>query len=514
MTEACYPCLRGAKLVLLTVAVSLGIFMNVLDAAIANVAIPTLSGDLGVSPNQGTWVITSFTASTAIALPLTGWLGQRFGEVRLFVASVLAFTLFSWLCGLSESLAMLVVFRVLQGAAAGPMIPLSQSLLLMNYPDEKRGIALSIWGMTAVVAPVAGPILGGWITDDYSWPWIFYINVPVGLFAAYATWMLLRRRETPTARLPVDVVGLGLLVVGVASLQIMLDKGNELDWFGSTFITTLAVIALVTLCFFIVWELTERNPIVDLTLFRGLNFTVGTVAISLGYTVYFGGIVIFPLWLQTQMGYTATWAGLAAAFIGILALAMSPLVGQILSRVDLRAIVSFAFVVFATVSFWNASFNTDVAFGQLILPRLVFGLGVPCFFIPLIAMSLSGLPPNRVASAAGLTNFLRILGGSFGVSLSVTLWDRRESFYDYRLTEHITAFNPLSQHHLEQLQGLGLDPLGASAVLARTAARQAYMLATNDFFWLSGWIFVALLVLVWFARPPFTAAGGGADAAA
>ena len=211
MTEACYPCLRGGKLVLLTVAVSLGIFMNVLDAAIANVAIPTLSGDLGVSPNQGAWVITSFTASTAIALPLTGWLGQRFGEVRLFVASVLAFTLFSWLCGLSGSLAMLVVFRVLQGAAAGPMIPLSQSLLLMNYPDEKRGIALSIWGMTAVVAPVAGPILGGWITDDYSWPWIFYINVPVGLFAAYATWMLLRRRETPTARLPVDVVGLGLL---------------------------------------------------------------------------------------------------------------------------------------------------------------------------------------------------------------------------------------------------------------------------------------------------------------
>jgi DHA2 family multidrug resistance protein len=510
MTE---NCLRGGRLALLTVSVSLGIFMNVLDTSIANVAIPTLSGDLGVSPDEGTWVITSFAVSTAIALPLTGWLGKRFGEVRLFVASVLGFTLFSWLCGLAGSLATLVLFRVLQGAAAGPMIPLSQSLLLMNYPDEKKGLALAIWSLTAVVAPVAGPILGGWITDDYSWPWIFYINLPVGLLSAYVTWLLLHRRETATARLPVDVTGLGLLIVGVASLQIMLDKGNDLDWFGSALIITLAVVALVALSLFVVWELTEVHPIVDLSLFREINFTVGTVAISLGYMAFFGSIVIFPLWLQTQMGYTPTWAGFAAAFIGILALVMSPIVGQILSKVDLRAIVSFAFIVFAVVSFWNASFNTDVDFAQLVLPRFVFGLGVPCFFIPLIAMSLSGLPPNRVASASGLTNFLRILGGSFGVSLSVTLWDRRQSFHDYRLSEQITALNPLSQHHLEQLHALGVDPQSAPAALAHTVSNQAFMLATNDFFWLSGWIFIALLVLVWFARPPFTAAGSGAEGA-
>ncbi len=512
MTE---DCLHGGRLTLLTVAVSLGIFMNVLDTSIANVAIPTLSGDLGVSADEGTWVITSFTVSTAIALPLTGWLGRRFGEVRLFVISVLGFTLFSWLCGLSGSLATLVIFRVLQGAAAGPMIPLSQSLLLMNYPDDKKGLALAIWSLTAVVAPVVGPILGGSITDDFSWPWIFYINVPVGLFAAYVTWLLLRSRETGKVRVPVDLLGLGLLVVGVGSLQVMLDKGNDLDWFGSPFIVTLALVAVVTLGYFIVWELTERNPIVDLTLFREINFTVGTVAISLGYLIFFGNVVIFPLWLQTQMGYTATWAGFAAAFIGILALVMSPIVGQLLSKIDLRLIVSFAFVVFALVSFWNASFNTQVEFRQLVLPRLAFGLGVPCFFIPLIAMSLSGLPPNRVASAAGLTNFLRILGGSFGVSLSVTLWDRRQSFHDNRLVEQITAFNPLIRHHLDQIQSLGLDPLAASTALARTASQQAFMLATNDFFWLSGWLFVALLILVWFARPPFTIAGGGAaDAAA
>lgn len=510
MTETC---LRGPKLVVLTVAVSLGIFMNVLDTSIANVAIPTLAGDLGVSPDQGTWVITSFAVSTAIALPLTGWLGKRFGEVRLFILSVLGFTVFSWLCGLAWNLATLVVFRVLQGAVAGPMIPLSQSLLLMNYPAEKKGLALAIWSLTAVVAPVVGPILGGWITDDYSWPWIFYINVPVGLLAAYVTWLLLRHRETATARLPVDIVGLGLLIVGVACLQILLDKGNDLDWFGSPVIVTLAVIAFVALSFFIAWELTGSHPIVDLTLFREINFAVGTVAISLGYLVFFGSVVIFPLWLQTQMGYTASWAGFAAAFIGILALVMSPIVGQLLSKIDLRVIVSFAFIVFASVSFWFASFNTNVDFGQLALPRLIFGLGVPCFFIPLIAMSLSGLPPSRVASASGLTNFLRILGGSFGVSLSVTLWDRRQSFYDNRLTENITAYNPVSQHSLEQLHAFGLDSLAASTVLARNISRQAFMLATNDFFWLSGWVFIVLLVLVWLARPPFTAAGGGAEAA-
>ncbi len=505
-------CLHGAKLGLFTVAVSLAIFMNVLDTSIANVAIPTLAGDLAVSPDEGTWVITSFAVSTAIALPLTGWLGKRFGEVRLFVASVLLFTLFSWLCGLSSSLVMLVVFRVLQGAAAGPMIPLSQSLLLMNYPDEKKGIALAVWSMTAVVAPVVGPILGGWITDDFSWPWIFYINVPVGMVSAYVTWQLLRRRETATVKAPIDVVGLGLLIVGVACLQIMLDKGNDLDWFDSPFIITLAVIAVVALSFFVAWELTDRNPIVDLSLFKERNFTIGTIGISLGFMVYFGSVVIFPLWLQTQMGYTATWAGFAAAPVGLLALVVAPIVGRTMYKIDMRAIVSFAFIVFALVSFWNASFNTDVSFRQLVLPRLVFGLGVPCFFIPLIAMSLSGLPGNRVASASGLTNFLRILGGSFGTSLSITLWDRREALHDYRLTEHITAYNPVSQHGLAELQRLGTDPLAAMEATARMISQQAFMLATNDLFWLSGWIFLGLLLLVWLARPPFTAAGGAGAA--
>ncbi|HEX5314166.1 MAG TPA: DHA2 family efflux MFS transporter permease subunit, partial [Gammaproteobacteria bacterium] len=261
-----YPPITGGRLALLTVGVSLALFMNVLDTSIANVAIPTIAGNLAVSADEGTWVITSFAVSLAIALPLTGWLGKRFGEVRLFLAATLLFSLFSLLCGLAVSLPMLIVCRVLQGAVAGPMIPLSQSLLLANYPPEKQATALSIWGMIAVVAPVVGPVLGGMVTDDFSWPWVFYINVPVGIVAVAITAFILRGRETDKERRPIDKIGLGLLVVGVASLQIMLDKGNELSWFSSSTICWLAAIAVVALSFFVVWELTEANPVVDLTL--------------------------------------------------------------------------------------------------------------------------------------------------------------------------------------------------------------------------------------------------------
>ena len=308
--------IAGFQLILLTVGVSLAVFMNVLDTSIANVAIPTIAGNLAISPDQGTWVITSFTVSMAISLPLAGWFGRRLGEVKLFIGSTLLFSLLSLLCGLAPNLTSLVVFRVLQGAVAGPMIPLSQSLLLNNYPKEKHGTALSIWSMTAVVAPVVGPLLGGWITDNYNWPWVFYINVPVGLIAVWITWELLRGRETSTERRPIDGIGLGLLVIGVAALQIMLDKGNDLAWFSSDTIRMLAVTAVVALSFFVAWELTEEHPVVDLTLFGQRNFTVATLAITFGFLTYFANVVVFPLWLQTEMGYTATQAGIASAPIG------------------------------------------------------------------------------------------------------------------------------------------------------------------------------------------------------
>lgn len=504
--------LHGGVLALMTLALSLGTFMQVLDTSIANVSIPAIAGDLASSPNQGAWVITSFAVSNAIMLPITGWLARRFGEVKLFVSATTLFTIASWMCGLATNLPMLIAFRVLQGAVAGPMIPLSQSLLLANYPDHKKGMALALWSMTVVIAPIFGPIMGGWITDNISWPWIFYINIPVGMFSAFVTWQLLRQRETPTVTRPIDAVGLALLAVGVGSLQILLDKGNELSWFGSNVIVTLAAIAIVALSFFIVWELTEEHPVVDLHLFLNRNFTVGAIALSLGYLTFFGNVVIFPLWLQTQMDYTATWAGLAAAPIGLLSVVVSPFVGRMLHRADLRLMSTLSFLIFAGVSFWTSHFNTEVGYFQLFMPRLIQGIGVAFFFIPLASMGLSGLRPDQLASAAGLSNFLRILAGSFGTSLSITLWERRSTLHYSQLSEHISAYNALSAQALDHLKSLGLATDGALALLNRTIVQQAVMIATDDIFWLSGVIFLALIVVVWFARPPFAPAGKSSGA--
>jgi MFS transporter, DHA2 family, multidrug resistance protein len=495
--------IQGAQLVLLTVAVSLGIFANVLDTSIANVAIPTIAGNMGVSADQGTWVITSFTVTLAIALPLTGWLSKRFGEVKLFSISTFLFTIASVLCAMSTTLPMLVFFRVIQGAVAGPMIPLSQSILLANYPHEKKGLATALWATVAVAAPVVGPILGGWLTDNYSWPWIFYINVPVGLFSAFVTWSLLKERETDIVRTPVDIIGLILLAVGVGCLQVLLDKGNDDDWFNSVFINSLACVSIISLTFFVAWELTEKNPIVDLALFKRRNFAVGTIGISLGYMAYFGSVVILPLWLQTQMGYTPTWAGVATAPVGIIPLFFSPVIGMIMGRMDLRVIVSTGFFIFAYASFWAAGFDTDVSFQNIAISRLVLGAALPCFFIPLISISLSGLHAKQVASAAGLSNFCRILAGSFGTSIFVTLWDHRERAHQSKLVESLTHYNPIFNDGIDQLQQIGFGNAESYAQMQRSVVNQAYMLSTNDVFWISGMLFVILMLFVWYARPPF-----------
>lgn len=500
--------ITGFRLALLTVGVSLAVFMNILDTSIANVAIPTIAGDLAISPNQGTWVITSFTVSMAIFLPLSGWLARRVGEVRLFIAATLLFSLLSLACGLAPSLSALVFLRVLQGAVAGPMIPLSQSLLMHNYPKEKHGTALSIWSMTAVVAPVVGPLLGGWITDNYNWPWVFYINVPIGLASVWITWRILRGRETEIEHHPIDRVGLGLLTVGVAALQVMLDKGNDLDWFGSRTIQALAVTAVVALSFFVVWELTEEHPIVDLTLFRKRNFTVATIAICLGYLTYFANVVVFPLWLQTQMGYTATQAGIASAPIGVLAVFVAPFMGLLMKRFDLRLLVTTSFVTFGAVSFWNAGFTTGVTLPQLMLPRLIFGAVMPMFFVPLMSMAFAGLPPVRVASASGLINFLRMLGAGFGASLGISIWDRREALHDARLSEVVQ----LGHGHFDALKSLGADTAQSLAALAGAIRQQAFMQATDDFNWLTGMVFASLVAVVWLARRNVPAAAAAVDA--
>jgi MFS transporter, DHA2 family, multidrug resistance protein len=495
------PPLTGGTLVLATVALSLATFMNVLDTTIANVSIPTIAGDMGVSPSQGTWVITSFAVANAISVPLTGWLTQRFGQVRLFVGSVLLFMLASLLCGMSSSLELLIAARVMQGAVAGPMIPLSQALLLQCFPREKSGMALAMWGMTTMVAPVLGPILGGWISDNYSWPWIFYINVPVGLIAAWMTWRMLKKRESVTRKLPIDVIGLGLLVVGVGALQIMLDKGRELDWFTSSEILLLAIISLVALSFFVVWELTERHPVVDLTLFKVRNFTIGAIALALAYGLFFSIVVIMPLWLQQYMGYTATWAGLVTAPIGILALLLSPVVGRMMPHTDPRLLASFAFVIFATTSFMRANFSTDTDMMSLVWPQLIQGAAMATFFVPLTAVTLSGLAPERVPAAAGLSNFIRIMAGAMGASISTTLWDSRAAMHHAHLAEHITAYDANTRQALHGLSALGLTPQQALGAIEYQLNRQAFMLSAIDLFWVAGILFLMLTVVIWISRP-------------
>lgn len=422
--------LEGTQLVLMTIALSLATFMQVLDSTIANVAIPTIAGNLGASNSQGTWVITSFGVANAISIPITGWLAKRFGEVKLFMWSTVAFAAASWLCGMSESLTMLIFFRVIQGIVAGPLIPLSQSLLLNNYPPAKRSVALSLWAMTVIVAPICGPILGGWISDNYHWGWIFFINVPIGVVVVILALQTLRNRETETVIRPIDTVGLVLLVVGIGCLQVMLDRGKELDWFSSNEIITLTVIAVVALVVLLVWELTDDHPIVDLSLFKSRNFTIGCLSISLAYMLYFGSIVLLPQLLQEVYGYTATWAGLASAPVGIIPVILSPIIGRFAHKLDMRRLVTFSFIMYAVCFYWRAyTFEPGMDFAASAWPQFIQGFAVACFFMPLTTITLSGLPPERLAAASSLSNFTRTLAGSIGTSITTTMWSDRESLH-------------------------------------------------------------------------------------
>ncbi|MBL8336898.1 MAG: DHA2 family efflux MFS transporter permease subunit, partial [Rhodoferax sp.] len=450
-----------------TLSLSLATFMNVLDSSIANVSIPAISGDLGVSPGQGTWVITSFGVANAISVPLTGWLTQRFGAVRLFTASVLLFVLASLLCGFASSLEMLVLFRVLQGMAAGPMVPLSQILLLSSYPPAMAGTALAFWGMTTLVAPVVGPLLGGWITDTIAWPWIFYINVPVGLLAAAMTWGLYRHRETPRRKLPIDTVGVSLLVVWVGSLQLMLDKGKELDWFASTQIIVLGLVALVGFAVFVVWELTDKHPVVDLRLFQRRNFLFGVASLSVAFGLFFGNVVLLPLWLQQWMGYTAIQAGMALAPVGVLAIFLTPLVGRKVGVWDPRWMVAGAFLGFGLVLWMRSRFSTETDFAHILLPTLLQGAATAFFFIPLTTIALAGIPRDRLPAAAGLSNFVRMTAGAMGTSISTTLWDSRAAMHHAHLGEPLLQAQGTFGQAVDGLRAAGLTEQQAWAQINR-----------------------------------------------
>ena len=505
MPQSHFKPLQGGALAMLTLVLSLATFMLVLDSTIANVAIPTIAGNLGASSSQGTWVITSFGVANAISIPITGWLAKRFGEVRLFLIATLLFVLASWLCGIANSLEMLIVFRVLQGAVAGPIIPLSQSLLLNNYPPEKRGMALAFWSMTIVVAPICGPILGGWISDNIHWGWIFFINVPIGLAVVLISWKILEGRESRISHQPVNTIGLILLALGVGALQLMLDQGRELDWFNSTEIVVLTIIAAVGLIALIIWELTDDNPVVDVSLFKSRNFTVGCVSTSLAFLVYSGTVVLIPLLLQQVYNYTATWAGLAAAPVGLLPILLAPIIGKFGNKIDMRILITISFMVYALTFYWRAvTFEPEMTFMDVALPQFVQGLAVACFFMPLTTITLSGLPPEKMASASSLFNFLRTLAGSIGTSLTTFIWYNREAVHHTQLTEVINPYNPISQQFFLTMGSFGLSEEQTASYIARQITAQGFIIGANEIFLVSAITFISLVVLIWFAKPPFS----------
>jgi DHA2 family multidrug resistance protein len=504
--------MKGGALAVTSLALSLGTFMQVLDTTIANVSIPTIAGNLGASADQGTWVITSFAVANGISVPLTGWLMQRFGIVRTFVFAVLAFTVASFLCGIAWNLESLVFFRVLQGAVSGPMVPGSQALLLLLFPPAKKGLALALWSMTTLVAPIMGPVLGGWISDNATWPWIFYINVPVGLFTFAVCWFQLRKRETPTRKLPVDTIGLSLLVVWVGALQIMLDKGKDEDWFSSPFIVVLMIVSIIAFAAWLIWELTEKHPIVDLSLFKHRNFTFALIPMCLGYAVFFGNIVLLPLWMQTQLGYNATWAGLLAAPGGLIAVIISPLAARFLARYDARWLTSLAFVAFAVSYYMRALLTAEAAPIDFIIPQLIQGLAMGTFFVAILTIMLDGIEPQRVPAASGLAIFLRTIAASFATSITTTFWDRREAFHQAHLANGSSAYDAPMQQALTHLHSLGLSDSAALAALNKEMVGQAYLLSSIDYFWISSWLTLGMIALVWLARRPQT--GGAAHVAA
>jgi DHA2 family multidrug resistance protein len=482
--------------------------MQVLDTTIANVSLPTIAGNLGVSSDQSTWVITSFAVSMAISLPLTGFLTRRFGEVKLFTACTLLFALTSFMCGVSQSMGMLILFRALQGAVAGPMYPITQSLLIGIYPPAKRGMALALLAMVTVVAPIAGPILGGWITDNYSWPWIFFINVPIGIFASMVVASQLRAKVEKTERPKIDYVGLITLIIGVGALQIVLDKGNDEDWFNSTFIIVTSIVSAINIAIFLIWELTDKDPIVDLKLFRHRNFTAGTIALVLAYAAFFSIGLLVPLWLQRNLGYTATWAGFATAPLGVIPVLLTFFVGKYATRVDLRLLASVAFIVMGLTCFMRADFFIGIDFYHVAMVQLWQGLGVALFFMPILTILLSDLQQNEIASGSGLATFLRTLGGSFSASITTLLWERRAVTHHEQLAEHINVFNPTSQTALEHL-GQGDTQAGAS-VINNMITQQGYQISFNEVFHMLGWVFIGLVLVIWLAKPPFGAKAGPA----
>jgi DHA2 family multidrug resistance protein len=490
--------LTGGMLWLAAIVLAAANFVAVLDMTIANVSVANISGSLGISSSQGTWVITSYSVAEAIVVPLTGWIAGRFGAVRVFAVAMALFGACSALCAFSSSLGMLVAARVIQGLCGGPLMPLSQTLLLRIFPKGKAPAATALWAMTTLIAPVLGPILGGWLCDTYSWPMIFLINVPLAALFSVIAWRMLRRYRDTLLRAPIDRVGLVLLIVFVGSLQLMLDLGKEKDWFESAEIVWLAVIAFIGLLAFLIWEFTERHPIVDLRVFRHRGFAVAVITIATTYGAFFAVNVVTPLWLQSYMGYTATWAGLTTMWTGMLAVLAAPIAGTLIAKVDPRRLIFFGVLWLAGVTALRTVATSDMTYWQISHPLMIMGIGMPFFFVPVTALALGSVEEAETASAAGLMNFLRTLSGAVATSIVSTGWEDGGS----RMHANLAGLVDRTGETMRNLLASGFSADAAREMLDRLAQSQAVMLATNEVMGIVAVLFALSAGVIWLAPRP------------
>jgi MFS transporter, DHA2 family, multidrug resistance protein len=485
------PSLEGGMLWVAGIVLALANFVAVLNMTIANVTVPNIAGALGAGSSQGTWVITSYAVAEAITVPLTGWLAGRFGAVRLFCIAVVLFGVFSLLCGMSTSLGMLLGMRVLQGMAGGPLLALSQTLLLRIFPKQQSMQAMGLWAMTTLLAPVVGPVLGGWLCDNYSWPWVFLINVPMALLFGAIAWGLLKRYQDPAVIKPVDKIGMLLLIIWVAALQIMLDEGKDKDWFSSMEIRVLVITAVIGFLAFLIWELTEKNPIVDLRVFRHRGFSSCMLVLALAFGAFFGLNVLTPQWLQYNMGYTTTWAGMAVAWGGLLSVIFSPIAAKLGNRVDPRLLIFIGCLWLGLDTFWRAYATSDMSYWLICIPLFFMGVGMPLYYVPLTGLAMGSVNEEETASAAGLMNFVRTISGAIATSLVTTSWQNRSIIAHAKLTDIV---DPTGQ--MASILPPGLSGQMVREMLNNLVTSQSLMLATNGLMMVIGAVFIIASVSI------------------
>lgn len=505
---------------IIAISVMFATFMEVLDTTVVNVSLPHIAGNLSSTVDEATWALTSYLVANAIILPITGWLANHFGRKRLLMMSVVGFTAASFLCGLSPNLPFLIVFRIIQGACGGALQPLSQAVLLEAFPPQERGKAMAFWGLGIVVAPMLGPVLGGWLTDSYSWRWVFYINIPVGIASIIMTRLFIfdppyiRRRAGG-----VDYWGIGMLAVGVGALQIVLDKGQEEDWFSSHWIAGLGAVALAALAAFVIYELLIKHPVVDLRVFKLRTYATGVFLMTLLGFVLYGSLVLLPILLQTLLGYPALEAGFAMAPRGLGAFIAMPVIGMIMAKFDSRKLLALGLIIASYTLVMLGSLDLNAGYWDVFWAQFIQGVSLSLLFVPLTTVTMDPIRKENMGNATSIFNLMRNIGGSAGIAAVTTIVARRRQTFTKTLGAHINPYNLGSTMMIERLRD-GFIARGADVATATRRAyaavfgmveRQAAMLSFNSAFWLLAILFIAILPCILIMERP---AGGGPGAAA